>query len=171
MAEDNHAGVAAIRASIDPTAPSQPSGWTTQSSARKIRIMFRSPLRSASLCALSMVTPPFHLEVYIEIPPAKIALDLLPRGKYVPPVQKGNASTFDSPHVRFLLRMPLPRSFANYICRKLFRFLLTIQGLGAFAIITIGVMLRKIRVARHVIWPLMFHETARAGLRLLPMFL
>jgi len=86
-------------------------------------------------------------------------------------VQKGNASTFDSPRVRFLLRMPLPRSFANYIGRKLFRFLLTIQGLGAFAIITIGVMLRKIRVARHVIWPLMFHETARAGLRLLPMFL
>ena len=86
-------------------------------------------------------------------------------------MQKGNASTFDSPRVRFLLRMPLPRSFANYIGRKLFRFLLTIQGLGAFAIITIGVMLRKIRVARHVIWPLMFHETARAGLRLLPMFL
>ena len=97
--------------------------------------------------------------------------DLSPQGKYVPLVQKGNASTFDSPRVRFLLRMPLPRSFANYIGRKLFRFLLTVQGLGAFAIITIGVMLRKIRVARHVIWPLMFHETARAGLRLLPMFL
>jgi len=100
-----------------------------------------------------------------------LPFDLSPQGKYVPLVQKGNASTFDSPRVRFLLRMPLPRSFANYIGRKLFRFLLTVQGLGAFAIITIGVMLRKIRVARHVIWPLMFHETARAGLRLLPMFL
>lgn len=86
-------------------------------------------------------------------------------------MQKGNASTFDSPHVRFLLRMPLPRSFANYIGRKLFRFLITVQGLGAFALITIGVMLRKVRVARHVIWPLVFHEIARAGLRLLPMFL
>ncbi len=103
--------------------------------------------------------------------PQKLPFDLLPRGKYVPPVQKGNASTFDSPHVRFLLRMPLPRSFTNYIGRKLFRFLITIQGLGAFALITLGVMLRKFRAARHVIWPLVFHETSRAGLRLLPMFL
>lgn len=86
-------------------------------------------------------------------------------------MQKGNATAFDSPQVRFLLRMPLPRAFAHYIGRKLLRFLLTVQGLGAFALITLGVILRKWRAARHVIWPLMFHETARAGLRLLPMFL
>jgi phospholipid/cholesterol/gamma-HCH transport system permease protein len=86
-------------------------------------------------------------------------------------VQKGNASAFDSPQVRFLLRMPLPRAYTNYIGRKLFRLLLTIQGLGAFALITLGVMLRKFRTARHVVWPLAFHETSRAGMRLLPMFL
>jgi phospholipid/cholesterol/gamma-HCH transport system permease protein len=86
-------------------------------------------------------------------------------------VQKGNASTFDSPQVRFLLRMPLPSGFTHYLGRKLFRFLLTIQGLGAFGLITIGVILKKFRTARHVIWPLMFHQTARSGLRLLPMFL
>src|SRR6266481_2225946 len=97
--------------------------------------------------------------------------DLPPRGKYVLLVQKGNASTVDSPHVRFLLRMPLPRSFSNYIGRKLFRFLLTVQGLGAFALITIGVMLRKFRSSRHVIRPLVFQEISRAGLHLLPMFL
>ncbi len=49
--------------------------------------------------------------------------------------------------------------------------LFTIQGLGAFALITLGVMLKKWRVARHVVWPLIFQETSRAGVRLLPMFL
>jgi phospholipid/cholesterol/gamma-HCH transport system permease protein len=67
--------------------------------------------------------------------------------------------------------MPLPRQLTNYFGRKLFRFLLTIQGIGAFILITLGVMLTKFRTARRVIWPLVFHETARAGLRLLPMFL
>jgi phospholipid/cholesterol/gamma-HCH transport system permease protein len=86
-------------------------------------------------------------------------------------VQKGNASAFDSPQVRFLLRMPLPRSYTSYIGRKLFRFLLTIQGLGAFALITIGVTISKFRIARRVVHPLIFFEISRAGLRLLPMFL
>jgi phospholipid/cholesterol/gamma-HCH transport system permease protein len=86
-------------------------------------------------------------------------------------VQKGNASTLDSPQVRFLLRMPLPQGFSHYVGRKLFRFLLTIQGLGAFGLITLGVILTKFRTARHVVWPLAFQETSRAGLRLLPMFL
>jgi phospholipid/cholesterol/gamma-HCH transport system permease protein len=86
-------------------------------------------------------------------------------------VQKGHASTFDSPQVRLLLRMPLPQGLSQYIGRKLFRFLITIQGLGAFGLITLGVMLTKFRTARHVVWPLIFQETARAGLRLLPMFL
>src|SRR6185295_5420285 len=86
-------------------------------------------------------------------------------------MQKGNASAFDSPQVRFLLRMPLPRSYTNYLGRKLFRFLLTIQGLGAFALITIGVLVTKFRAARRVTQPLIFHEISRAGLQLLPMFL
>ncbi len=86
-------------------------------------------------------------------------------------MQKGNVSAMDAPRVRFLLRMPLPRSYAHAIGRKLFRLLLTVQGLGAFALITIGVILRKSGTARRVIWPLVFREVARAGLRLLPMFL
>jgi phospholipid/cholesterol/gamma-HCH transport system permease protein len=95
----------------------------------------------------------------------------LPGENYVDHVHKGNASAFDSPQVRFLLHMPVPRSYANYIGRKLFRFLLTIQGLGAFALITLGVLLRKSRAARRVVHPLMFYEVSRGGLRLLPMFL
>ena len=86
-------------------------------------------------------------------------------------MSKGNASTFDSPKARFVLRLPLPRSYSSYLGRKLFRFLLTIQGLGAFALITLGVIITKFRVAPQVIRPLIFQQISRAGLRLLPMFL
>ncbi len=86
-------------------------------------------------------------------------------------MQKGNASAFDSPRIRFLLRMRHPRLFTDFLGRKLFRFLFTVQGLGAFALITLGVLLTKFRTARSLIHPLIFRETARAGLRLLPMFL
>jgi phospholipid/cholesterol/gamma-HCH transport system permease protein len=86
-------------------------------------------------------------------------------------VQTGKASAFSTPRARFALRIPLPSSVTHYFGRKLFLFLLTIQGLGAFGLITLGVILTKFRVARHVVWPMVFQETARAGLRLLPMFL
>ena len=86
-------------------------------------------------------------------------------------MQKGNVSAFDSPQVRFLLRLPLPQSFIHFLGRKLFRFLLTVQGLGAFSLITLGVIITKFRAARRLVWPLVFHEISRAGLRLLPMFL
>lgn len=72
---------------------------------------------------------------------------------------------------RELLTLPLPRTYTNFIGRKLLRFLLTVQGLGAFTLITLGVLLTKFRVARRVIHPLMHYEISRAGLRLLPMFL
>jgi phospholipid/cholesterol/gamma-HCH transport system permease protein len=52
----------------------------------------------------------------------------------------------------------------------LFLFLLTLQGLGAFALITLGVMLRKHRVARNVIQPRIRQEISRSGVALLPMF-
>jgi len=86
-------------------------------------------------------------------------------------VPKANASVFDSPKAQYLLRLPLPRSYTNFLGRKILRFLLTIQGLGAFALITLGVLISKFRVARRVVHPLMYHEVSRAGLRLLPMFL
>jgi phospholipid/cholesterol/gamma-HCH transport system permease protein len=67
--------------------------------------------------------------------------------------------------------MPLPPSLTHFLGRKLFRFLLTAQGLGAFALITLGVILTKFRAARQVVWPAAVQEVARAGWRLLPMFL
>jgi phospholipid/cholesterol/gamma-HCH transport system permease protein len=69
------------------------------------------------------------------------------------------------------MRLPLPQSLTSHLGRRLFRFLLSMQGLGAFALITLGVMITRFGVARQVIRPRVFQEAARAGLRLLPMFL
>jgi phospholipid/cholesterol/gamma-HCH transport system permease protein len=86
-------------------------------------------------------------------------------------VEKGNSNAVGLPRVRLLVRQPLPRSLTSYLGRGLFRFLLTMQGLGAFALITLGVMITRFGAARRVIRPLIRHEVYRAGLRLLPMFL
>ncbi len=71
---------------------------------------------------------------------------------------------------QWLRNAPLPKSFSNYFGRKLFLFGLTVHGLGAFALIALGVILRKWNVARNTIRPLIYRETARAGIKLLPMF-
>jgi phospholipid/cholesterol/gamma-HCH transport system permease protein len=86
-------------------------------------------------------------------------------------VETGTTSAISLPRGRLLLRLPLPRSVTGYLGRGLFRFLLTMQGLGAFALITLGVMITRFGVARQVIRPLIRREVYRAGLRLLPMFL
>ena len=51
---------------------------------------------------------------------------------------------------------PLPRSYTDYLGRQLFLLLLTVQGLAAFAMITLGVILKKSRVAWPVIQPCFF---------------
>jgi phospholipid/cholesterol/gamma-HCH transport system permease protein len=86
-------------------------------------------------------------------------------------VEKGNASAVSLPRVRLVVRLPLPRSLTSYLGRGLFLFLLTLQGLGAFALITLGVAISRLGVARKVVRPLIRREVYRAGLRLLPMFL
>ncbi len=86
-------------------------------------------------------------------------------------MEKGNSSAVGLPRVRLLVRQPLPRSLTSYLGRGLFRFLLTMQGLGAFVLITLGVMITRFGAARRVIRPLIRQEVYRAGLRLLPMFL
>ena len=75
--------------------------------------------------------------------------------RYAVGVHKGDASAFEVADTHFLLRAPLPRSYTNYLGRRLFLFLLAVQGLGAFALITLGVLLKKFRVAHEVVWPLM----------------
>ena len=70
----------------------------------------------------------------------------------------------------FVFRAPLPKSYANFFGRIIFRFLFTVQGIGAFALITLGVMISKFGRASHVLRPLIWREVSRSGVRLLPMF-
>ncbi len=72
---------------------------------------------------------------------------------------------------QWLRRAPLPRSYTDFLGRKLFLLVLTVQGLGAFALITLGVIFGKLNVASNVVHPMIRREVSRAGTRLLPMFL
>ncbi len=84
---------------------------------------------------------------------------------------RGNlARAFELTNTQVFRRAPLPRSYTDYLGRKLFLFLLTVQGLGAFALITLGVILQKFGTAQNVIHPRIRHEITRAGVALLPMF-
>jgi phospholipid/cholesterol/gamma-HCH transport system permease protein len=65
----------------------------------------------------------------------------------------------------------LSRFYADLIGRRVFAFLLALHGVGAFALITLGVLLRKFGVARAVFRPLVAREIQRAGIKMLPMFL
>ena len=65
---------------------------------------------------------------------------------------RGNlAKAFELTDTHLFRRAPLPKSYTDFLGRKLFLFLLTVQGLVAFALITLGVILRKSGVARNVI--------------------
>ncbi|MCI0537949.1 MAG: ABC transporter permease [Verrucomicrobiales bacterium] len=61
------------------------------------------------------------------------------------------------------------RTYMNWIGRKLIRLTGTIHGLGAFALITLGVILTKFYVASPVVHPLVRSQIHRAGVKLLPM--
>lgn len=68
-------------------------------------------------------------------------------------------------------RAVAPKSYTDIVGRMLFRFLLTVQGLGAFALITLGVIVNKFGVAQPVIQPRVRAEVSRAGTALMPMFI
>lgn len=61
------------------------------------------------------------------------------------------------------------RAYLNFVGRKLLALTETIHGLGAFALITAGVMLTKWNVARRLVRPIVREQVYRAGVRLLPM--
>jgi phospholipid/cholesterol/gamma-HCH transport system permease protein len=85
-------------------------------------------------------------------------------------VRKNLAKAFELTNTLVFRRAPLPRSYTDFLGRKLFLFLLTVQGLGAFALITLGVILNKNGVAKNVIRPRIRQEIACAGVAMLPMF-
>jgi phospholipid/cholesterol/gamma-HCH transport system permease protein len=63
----------------------------------------------------------------------------------------------------------MPRFYVAYLGRILVRFILAIHGLGAFALITFGVLCSKFGAARQIVHPLILLQVARSGLRLLPL--
>jgi phospholipid/cholesterol/gamma-HCH transport system permease protein len=89
---------------------------------------------------------------------------------YAAVVRGDLARAFEMANTQVLRRAAMPKSYTDLLGRELFLFLLTVQGLGAFALITIGVILRKSGVAKNVIRPRIRQEIARAGVALLPMF-
>ena len=86
-------------------------------------------------------------------------------------MRKNLAKAFELTNTLVFRRARLPRSYTDFLGRKLFLFLLTIQGLGAFALITLGVILKKSSVAHSIMHPRIRHEINRAGIALLPMFI
>lgn len=64
---------------------------------------------------------------------------------------------------------PLARLYLNWIGRIILRLGRTIHGIGAFALITIGVTVTKFGKAANVVHPLIVSQIERAGVRLLPM--
>ena len=86
-------------------------------------------------------------------------------------MQKSLAKAFEFADTQVFRRAARPKRYTDLLGRKLFLFLLTVQGLGAFALITLGVMLKKNSVARNVMGPRIRQEIARAGVALMPMFM
>jgi phospholipid/cholesterol/gamma-HCH transport system permease protein len=86
-------------------------------------------------------------------------------------VNKSQSQNISETATGFVFRSPLPASYTNFIGRFVFRFLFTVQGIGAFALITLGVMISKFGRASQVIRPLIRREITRSGARLLPLFI
>ena len=84
---------------------------------------------------------------------------------------RGNlAKAFELTNTQVFRRAALPKSYTDLAGRKLFLALLTVQGLGAFALITLGVILKKFNLASSLIQPRVRQEISRAGVAMLPMF-
>jgi phospholipid/cholesterol/gamma-HCH transport system permease protein len=83
-------------------------------------------------------------------------------------MDNGAASPTPSGMATAKLVAKLPRAYLNFIGRQIFRLTETIRGLGAFALITLGVVLTKSNASARVVHPLIWQQVHRAGVRLLP---
>ncbi len=59
--------------------------------------------------------------------------------------------------------------YTDAIGRRIIGFIYTVEAVVAFALITLGVAVTRIRASSRVIHPIIRHQVYRAGLRLLPM--
>lgn len=83
-------------------------------------------------------------------------------------MEKESAQHARPPLLQSVLALPLPRGYLNFVGRQIFRFLQTVQGVGAFALITLGVTFTKFNSSWRVVHPLIRAQVDRAGVRLLP---
>lgn len=86
-------------------------------------------------------------------------------------MRRNLAKAFDRSGLQKFRHAPLPRSYTDYVGRQIFIFLFTAQGLVAFALITLGVIVRKLGAAHSVMQPRLRQEISRSGTSLVPMFL
>ena len=68
------------------------------------------------------------------------------------------------------LRSVTPYGIIHSAGRSLFSLLQTLRGMIAFALITLGVLITKSSKSHRVIYPLIFKEVYRSGVKLIPMF-
>lgn len=101
----------------------------------------------------------------------KISFDRARARFYAFPVRGELAKAFELANTQVFRRAAAPKAWTDRLGRKLFSALITMQGLGSFALITLGVILNKSGTARSVIRPRIRQEIYRAGVALLPMFL
>lgn len=85
-------------------------------------------------------------------------------------VQSRTAATSEESDTTLFWRGSLwRRLYPQRLGHALVRFVLAVHGLGAFALITLGVMVSQAGVARQIVRPLTLLQVARSGLRLLPL--
>lgn len=83
-------------------------------------------------------------------------------------MEKDSAQPAKSPLLQNALALPLPRSYFNFVGRQIFHLIRAVQGVGAFALITLGVTVTKFNASWRVTHPLIRAQIDRAGVRLLP---
>jgi len=84
---------------------------------------------------------------------------------------RGNLSkAFELANTQVFRRAAAPKALTDQLGRKLFLAILTVQGLGAFSLITLGVILKKLGKAPDTVHPRIRQEVSRAGVSLMAMF-
>ncbi|MGO8698982.1 MAG: ABC transporter permease [Limisphaerales bacterium] len=82
-----------------------------------------------------------------------------------------NPGAAAAPSTPYLPPEPRARTLAYRLGHSFHNFLTTTRGLAAFALITLGVTVTKIGVARDVAIPAIYQAQARSGRKMLPMLL
>lgn len=80
------------------------------------------------------------------------------------------SSPLDAPPASEATPSSLLPGWSTGVGRGLLRAAATLQGLVAFALITLGVLFRKAGTAHHLMRTMLRHEVDRCGMRLVPMF-